>query len=48
MIRDMPRLCRRKLINGLLRLLYWLLFRLDVAGKENVRDWSAILMINHH
>jgi 1-acyl-sn-glycerol-3-phosphate acyltransferase len=39
---------RRKLINGLLRLLYLLLFRLDVAGKENVPPTGPlILMINH-
>lgn len=39
---------RRKLINGLLRLLYFLLFRLEVLGKENVPTaGSLILMINH-
>jgi 1-acyl-sn-glycerol-3-phosphate acyltransferase len=39
---------RRKLINALLRLLYILLFRLEVSGKENVPSTGAlILMINH-
>jgi 1-acyl-sn-glycerol-3-phosphate acyltransferase len=39
---------RRKLIDALLRLLYFLLFRLQVSGKENVPPTGhLILMINH-
>jgi 1-acyl-sn-glycerol-3-phosphate acyltransferase len=39
---------RRKLINALLRLLYFLLLRLEVSGAENVPETGAlILMINH-
>jgi 1-acyl-sn-glycerol-3-phosphate acyltransferase len=39
---------RRKLLNGLLRLLYFLLLRLEVSGAENVpATGPLILMINH-
>jgi 1-acyl-sn-glycerol-3-phosphate acyltransferase len=39
---------RRKLINLLLRVLYFLLFRLEVYGAENVpREGPLVLMINH-
>lgn len=38
----------RKLINGLLRILYFLLLKLEVTGRENVpRGGPLILMINH-
>jgi 1-acyl-sn-glycerol-3-phosphate acyltransferase len=39
---------RRKLLNALLRLLYFLLLRLEVSGKERVPlGGPLILMINH-
>lgn len=39
---------RRKLLNALLRVLYFVLFRLEVSGKENVPPTGPlILMINH-
>lgn len=39
---------RRKLLNALLRVLYFLLFRLEVSGAENVPPTGPlILMINH-
>ncbi|GAB4527799.1 MAG: lysophospholipid acyltransferase family protein [Anaerolineae bacterium] len=39
---------RRKLINALLRVLYFILIRLEVSGKENVPPTGPlILMINH-
>jgi len=39
---------RRKLINTLLRVLYFVLFKLEVSGKENAPPTGPlILMINH-
>lgn len=39
---------RRKLINALLHLLYFILIKLEVTGKENVpSNGPLILMINH-